>query len=69
MALQVGEALAFDRRQLRLLDGVQLTAPGPQVGEIVAARANMDADSLVPIGTISAVPLGFGYGDVLCSSL
>src|SRR5271167_1072034 len=61
MALQVGKALACDRRQLRLLDGIQLTAPGPQLGEIVAARANMDADTLVPIGTIGAVPLGFGH--------
>jgi hypothetical protein len=67
MALQVGEALAFHRRQLRLLDGVQLTASGPQLGEIVAARANVDADTLVPAGTIGAIPLGFGHGETLCS--
>ena len=62
MALQVSEAFALDQRQLRLLDGIQLTAAGPQVGEIVAAGADMDADALVPVGAIGAVPLGFGHG-------
>src|SRR5437764_4220258 len=68
MALQMDEAPAFDRRQLRLLDGIQLTASGPQFGEIVAARANMDADTLVPIGAIDAMPLGFGHRETLCSN-
>ena len=68
MALQVGEAFAFDRGQLRLLDGVQLTATGPQLGEIVAARTDMNADTLVPVGTIGAIPLGFGHRETLCSS-
>src|SRR5207237_9761159 len=68
MALQMDEAPAFDRRQLRLLDGIQLTASGPQFGEIVAARANMDADTLVPIGAIDAMPLGFGQRAARCSN-
>ena len=68
MALQVGEALAFHRRQLRLLDGIQLTATGPQIGEIVAARADMDAHALVPVGTIGAIPLRFCHDDTFVPS-
>src|SRR5438270_4746043 len=68
MALQMGEAFAFDRGQLRLLDGVQLTATGPQLEEIVAAQSDMNADALVPVGAIGALPLGFGHGETPCSS-
>jgi hypothetical protein len=56
MALQVGDALSFDRWQLCLLDCVQLAVPRPQLGEIVATGTHMDADPLVPVGTIGAVP-------------
>jgi hypothetical protein len=56
MTLQVKDAAAGDRPELRLLDGVEAAMAGPQAGEIVAARAEMERDLLVPVGTIGRPP-------------
>src|SRR4030088_102979 len=63
MALQVDDPLAVDCGQLRFLDAVETAMSGAEGGEVVAARADMDADTLVPVCTIDAAPLGFGHRD------
>ena len=65
MALQVYDALTLDRRELCLLDGVEPAASGAEVRQVVAPGADMDPDTLIPIGAIGAVPLRFGHGALL----
>src|SRR5689334_14770775 len=61
MALQVKDPLTRDRRQLRLLNRVQFAVSGAEVRQVIAPRADMDADTLIPVSTIGAVPLRFGH--------
>jgi len=56
MALQVQDAAAGDRPKLRLFNGIEGATPGPQVGKIVAARAEMERDLFIPMGTIGRPP-------------
>src|ERR1700681_2186940 len=63
MALQVDDTLAVDCGQLRFFDAVEMAVSGAEGSEVVAARADMDADTLVPVCAIDAAPLGFGHRD------
>src|SRR5438270_8978001 len=63
MALQMDDPFAVHRREFCLLNRFEPSVPGTEIGEVVAARAQMNVDKFVPAGAIGAVPLGFGHGD------
>src|ERR1700730_18366053 len=56
MTLQVQNAVAIDRPELCLLDGVEAAASGPQAGKIIATRAEMQGDHLIPMGAVDRLP-------------
>jgi hypothetical protein len=56
MALQVQDAAALDRPKLCLLDGVEAAVSGPQARKIVAARAEMQGDLLIPMSAVGRPP-------------
>src|ERR1700730_12640559 len=56
MALQMPDAVAIDRPEFGLLDGVEAAMPGPQASKIVATRAEMQGDHLIPMGAVGRLP-------------
>ena len=56
MALQVEDTLAGNRPQFGLLDRMEPAAAFAQHGQIVAARAEMNADLLVPMSPVDRAP-------------
>ena len=56
VALQMEHAQPLDRPELGRLDRVQPAAPGAQRIELIARRAQMDRDPLVPVGAIGGPP-------------
>ena len=58
MALQMKDALAGDQGKLCLLNRIQSAVTGPQIGELITARAEMDTDPLAPIRAVDTAPLG-----------
>src|SRR6266481_5579150 len=56
MTLQVQDAAAIDRPQLCLFNGIEAAVPGPQACQIVAARAEMERDLLIPMGAVGRPP-------------
>jgi hypothetical protein len=61
MTLRVQDTAALDRPQVRLFDGVEAAASGPQTCRIVTARAEMQGDLLIPMGPVGRPPYRPAY--------